>query len=130
MFDIAIVMNNYFHDVATAMLLSSALVVLVLLRRAESGGEPERLALARALPSLTSIAWGAIAWIVVGGVPRVIFFKTHEFIPAEVKNLIPALAVKHTLMVVAIVLGAVLWRRANRIAAADAASTPAEEVAS
>ena len=48
MTSILIIMNNYFHDVATAVLLGSAVVLWVLGKRAEDAGGDARLALARA----------------------------------------------------------------------------------
>ena len=36
-----IIMNNYFHDVATATLLSSAVILRVLGRQAERGDDPD-----------------------------------------------------------------------------------------
>jgi len=105
---VLIILNNYFHDVATAVLLSSAVVLLVIARTA---GEE---ALARAYPALTRFARGALAWIVVGGIPRTIFFTRYEWDPAVVKGIVPALVVKHTLMAAAVVAGSVMWVRIGR----------------
>ncbi|MBE3076608.1 MAG: hypothetical protein IMZ75_17040, partial [Actinobacteria bacterium] len=41
---ILIILNNYFHDVATATLLSSAVILYVLGRQAQRGGADERRA--------------------------------------------------------------------------------------
>lgn len=119
MLDILIIMNNYFHDVATATLLSSAVILWVLGRRAELGGPQEVAALERAYPTLTRFARGALAWIILGGIPRMIFFYSHEFIPASTMDgpyLVPALIVKHSIIVFAVVLGVLLWRRMARVA--------------
>lgn len=121
MLSIAIIINNYFHDVATAVLLASAVIMWVLERRAASDGGAALAGLASAYPLLTRFAWGAVAWIVVGGIPRTIFFSRYEWDPAVVHGIVPALIVKHTLMVVAIVLGALLWRRASRAVRSDLA---------
>ncbi len=116
MTSILIIMNNYLHDVATAVLLSSAVILYILGRAAEKGGPDERLALVRAYPALTKFAWGAIAWIVVGGIPRIIFFTRYEWDPAVIKGIVPALIVKHTLIAIAIVVGAFMWRRMAKAA--------------
>ena len=116
---ILIIINNYLHDVATAVLLASAVILNVLGRQAERGDADERRALARAYPTLTRFAWGAIAWIIVGGVPRTIFFTRYEWDPAVVKGLVPALIVKHSLMVIAIVVGAVMWKHMAKVARAE-----------
>jgi len=116
-----VILNNYFHDVATATLLSSAVILLVLGRQARLWGEPERLALARSYRSLTLFARGALAWIILGGIPRTIFFYRAEFIPAAQKNIVPDLAVKHIVLVSAVVIGAIMWVRLGKIAKAELA---------
>ena len=116
---ILIIFNNYLHDVATAILLSSAVILYVLGRQARGGGEGERRALARAYGTLTRFAWGALAWIIIGGIPRTIFFPTYEFIPASVKGIILDLIIKHVLLVSGVVAGAIMWRRIGKIAHAE-----------
>ncbi|MFA5844454.1 MAG: hypothetical protein WC971_06460 [Coriobacteriia bacterium] len=116
---VLLVMNDYFHDVATALLLASAVIMWVLGRAAERGGPGEAAMLRRAFPVLTRFAWGAIAWIVIGGIPRTIFFSQLEWDPAKTRFMLPALMVKHSLMVVAVVLGVALWRRMARAASDD-----------
>lgn len=111
---VLIIMNNYFHDVATAVLLGSAVIMWVLGRQAERQGAGEVQALAHLYPTLTKFAWGAIAWIVIGGIPRTIFFTRYEWDPAVIKGIVPALIVKHSLMALAVVLGVLLWRRVKR----------------
>jgi hypothetical protein len=113
---IAIIINNYFHDLATALLLTSAVILWVLGQRAERGSVAERTALARAYPTLASFARGAFVWIILGGIPRTIFFSRYEWDPAEVNGIVPALMVKHVFMVTAIIIGALMWRRVARIA--------------
>jgi len=116
---ILIILNNYLHDVATAVLLSSAVILYVLGRQAKSGGVGERQALARAYGTLTKFAWGALAWIIIGGIPRTIFFNWAEFIPAGAHNLIPDLIIKHVLLVSGVIAGAVMWVRIGKIARAE-----------
>lgn len=110
---ILIIMNNYFHDVATAILLSAAVVMWVLGRQAERGSAEERAALAKFYPTLTKFAWGSLAWIVVGGIPRLIYFNTYD-LGALRDDLIPAIAVKHIVEFAAIGAGILLWRRVKR----------------
>lgn len=111
---ILVIMNNYFHDVATATLLASAVILYVLGRNARKGGEAELAAFRRAYATLTKFAWGALIWILLGGVPRVIFFTRYEWDPAVIKGIVPALIVKHTLMFLAVIIGAVMWVRMSR----------------
>lgn len=118
---IIIIINNYFHDLATALLLTSAVILWVLGRRAERGGTAERKALAQAYPTLIRFARGAFVWILLGGIPRTIFFTRFEWDPAVIKGIIPALMVKHVFMVSAIIAGALMWRRMAKLARAEVA---------
>jgi hypothetical protein len=116
---ILIILNNYFHDVATATLLSSAVILYVLGRQAKSGGAGERRALARAYRTLTWFAIGALAWIVLGGIPRTIFLNEYEFIPAQTNGIVADLVVKHFLLVTAVALGSIMWLRLGKVAKAE-----------
>jgi hypothetical protein len=116
---ILIILNNYFHDVATATLLSSAVILYVLGRQAKSGGAGERRALARAYRTLTRFAIGALAWIIIGGIPRAIFFNEYEFIPAQTNGIVADLVVKHFLLVTAVALGSIMWLRLGKVAKAE-----------
>jgi hypothetical protein len=111
---ILIILNNYLHDVATAVLLSSAVILYVLGRQARGGGAGERAALVRAYRTLTKFAWGALSWIIIGGIPRTIFFPTYEFIPAQVKGIVLDLVIKHVLLVSGVIAGAIMWVRIGR----------------
>ena len=113
MLDILIIMNNYFHDVATAVLIAAAAIMWALERQARAGGPADARVLARAYPLLTRFAQGALVWIVLGGIPRVIFFNTHD-LGALRGDLVPAIIVKHVVEVAAVVLGVLLWRRVKR----------------
>jgi len=111
--DILIIMNNYFHDVATATLLGAAAIMWTLERQAHSGAEGDLSALARGYRVLTRCAQGALVWIVVGGIPRVLTFNTHD-LGALRGDLVPAIAVKHVVEVAAVVLGVLLWLNVKR----------------
>ena len=116
---LVIILNNYLHDVATAVLLSSAVILYVLGRQARGGGEGERRALARAYGTLTRFALGALAWIIIGGIPRTIFFSWAEFIPANTNGIVADLIIKHVLLVSGVIAGAVMWIRIGKVARAE-----------
>ena len=114
MADILIVINNYFHDLATAVLLGSSVIMYALGKQAEKQGPEASATLFGFYRTLSRFAWGALAWIVIGGIPRVIFFRTHEFIPAIQKGLYTALGIKHAVMFTAVVVGVLMWRSVRR----------------
>lgn len=111
--DTLIIMNNYFHDVATATLLGAAVIMWTLERHARCGSPQDLTTLARAYPTLTRFATTALVWIVIGGIPRALTFNTHD-LGAVRGDLVPAIIVKHLVEVAAVVAGIVLWRRVKR----------------
>lgn len=113
MMSVAIIINNYLHDLATGVLLATAAVLWALDRAVERDDALSGL-LAAAYPRLRMVAWGALAWIVVGGIPRTIFFTQFEWDPAVTKGIVPALIVKHVMMTAAILFGGIWWVRIGR----------------
>ncbi|MBN1193455.1 MAG: hypothetical protein JXA36_07185 [Coriobacteriia bacterium] len=111
--DVAIILNNYLHDVATAVLLSAAVIMWVLEKQTREGSVGSMEALARAYPALTRFAQGALAWIVVGGIPRIVTFNSHD-LGAVRDDLVPVIVGKHVVEVAAVLAGAVLWMRVRR----------------
>lgn len=108
---VAIIINNYFHDLATGVLFGAA-VAMWAVARAAGGMEGTGLAvLRRVYPALSKLAAGALVWIIVGGIPRTIFFSRYEWDPAVVKGIVPALLVKHVLFFTAAAVGLIMWRR-------------------
>jgi hypothetical protein len=122
-FAVLVIMNNYFHDVATATLLAAAVIMWALERRARKGTPDELVLLGRAYPTLTRFANIALLWVIIGGIPRLITFNTHD-LGAVRGDLGLAIAVKHVVEVGAVVAGAVMWRRVRR--RIESAGTSAE----
>ena len=109
-----IVFNNYFHDLATGVFVGCA-VTLCALARSIQADPTRREALQPTYVALTKVLWISVAWIILGGIPRTIFFPRYEFIPALGKGIIPALIVKHAIMFSAVGAGIAAWMRARRI---------------
>lgn len=112
---LAIMFNNYFHDVATALLLGSAMALWTMLKKFDPKEGP---AAVRTLllfhESMTKLARFALGWIIIAGVPRAYFFMDFEWVHAVGKMQVPALVLKHVLITVLVVLGAVLWFKLKR----------------
>lgn len=110
---IALMMNNYFHDVATALLAASAFALWVLLRRYESGTRSPGAAryfleIQRAMAKLARFS---LAWIVLGGVPRTIWYAEFEWANAAGRGQVAALVVKHVVALILVLFGVAFWRR-------------------
>ncbi len=112
---VIIMMNNYFHDVATALLLASGVVMWIVLKRL--GNAPGKALTDYFLSlynSITGLAKFSLAWIVIGGVPRTIFYKDFEWANAVGKHQVAALIVKHILAFAFVGTGAYLWVKLSR----------------
>ncbi|HWI55329.1 MAG TPA: hypothetical protein VNT57_06530, partial [Desulfobacteria bacterium] len=96
MLGILIIMNNYFHDVATALLFAAGFLMLTADKLLQAHGNPgaERYFL-DLYAKFTRFAHFALIWILLGGIPRTIFYERFEWNPALGKGIIPALIVKH-----------------------------------
>jgi hypothetical protein len=88
-----VMMNNYLHDLAVAFLFASALLAHIVVR--EWPGRPSE----RVARLLQRVAWGSLAWVILGGVVRVWFYKEYEWVPRAGTAQVYALGVKHVIMV-------------------------------
>lgn len=114
---VLLIMNNYSHDVATAILLASAVIMWVLERQSQLERAAALVWLRGAYRVLTRFVIGALVWIVAGGIPRTVFFAQLEWDPAVTKFLVPALVVKHVMMFAAVAAGSIMWLRVRKVLA-------------
>lgn len=113
---VALMMNNYLHDVATALLAASGVALGVMLRRWDAeprGPDAARLFLDLAA-RMATLARVSLAWIVLGGIPRVIWYREFEWANAAGRGQVVALAVKHVVAFALVGYGAALWLRLRR----------------
>lgn len=112
---VLIMMNNYFHDVATALLLASGVAIWVMFRKYEDHNTPEvKEYFLRIYRGITRLAQFSLAWIILGGIPRTIFYKDFEWANAVGKNQVPALIVKHILAFIIVGTGAYVWLKLSK----------------
>ncbi|MGB3563945.1 MAG: hypothetical protein WBH85_14720 [Thermoanaerobaculia bacterium] len=90
---ILVMLNNYFHDLAVAFLWASSLLAHVVVDNWP--GKPS----AKVARILSRVAWGSLVWVLVGGAIRAYFYQEYEWLPKAGTAQIPALAVKHVLLV-------------------------------
>ena len=113
---VALMMNNYFHDVATALLAASGFALWVMLRRYDAGARGPDAAryFLEIHGSMSRLARFSLAWIVLGGVPRTLFYAEFEWANAAGRAQVPALLVKHVLAFAFVAGGASLWVKLRR----------------
>ena len=124
---VAVMMNNYFHDVATALLAASAFCLHAIVRVQASTNTPTAtLFFLKTHRIMVKFFRFSFWWIIIGGVPRTIFYVSFEWNHFADKQQVPALMVKHILMTVLIVWGVFAWRRMKAKVARLYASLPTE----
>lgn len=110
-----VMMNNYFHDVATAMLLMASLLMMFLIREVERHGNIETKKLFVDLyPKISHIIGGAIVFIVMAGIVRTFTYKDFEWANAVGNEQVPAIIVKHILVVLFLFFGFRGWFRVHK----------------
>ena len=110
-----VLMNNYFHDVATAMLLVASLLMMFLIRTVEKHNNLEVKRLFVDLyPKMSHLIGGAIIFIVMAGIVRTFTYKEFEWANAVGNEQIPAIIVKHVLVVLFLVVGLLGWIRVHK----------------
>jgi len=112
---IVVMLNNYFHDLATAIFFCSVVGGLVIINWARTSESRIELALQLG----RKFAWIArisLIWILLGGTVRAIAYRDFEWNSAAGSGQIPALIVKHILLVTVIIIGlAIYWKLSKSI---------------
>ena len=110
---LVVMLNNYFHDLAVAFVFAASLMAHLVLRYWE-GKPPPKL-----VQTLTRVAWGALAWVIVAGAIRSYFFREYEWFPKAGTAQQPVLMVKHVLLVALTIWGLVGVVRLQRGASGE-----------
>jgi len=112
---IILMMNNYLHDVATALLVASGYVLWVLWKcvTPDAGRDAIRM-FVRMYQRITRLAWFSFILILLFGIPRVIYYKEFEWSNMAGRGQVPALIVKHILAFTLVACGMVLWMKVRK----------------
>lgn len=114
-----VLMNNYFHDVATAMLLMGSLLMMFLIKEVERHGNTEAKQLfVDIYPKMSHIIGGTIVFIIMAGIVRTFTYKEFEWANAVGNEQVPAIVVKHVLVVLFLFYGFRGWIRVHKKAKA------------
>lgn len=104
-----IMLNNFLHDFAVALLFASLLVLSYVYRRFNQephvNQRPFLLGLYRRFTKMTLGCW---AFIIVGGVIRTLAYSEYEWVEAAGRGQVTALAIKHMLLVALVIWGTAL----------------------
>lgn len=112
---ILLMLNNYIHDVATGLLLISALWIGW---SAKSLGDNPHPSLVEAFRDTyrrsLRFVWVSLALIIATGVVRTVNFMRFEWFPALGRGLIPILVLKHVLIFTILGAGIYAWVQLRR----------------
>jgi len=112
---ILVTLNNYVHDVATGLLILSALWIGWTAKDLGPDPSPEVVAFfGRGYRRSVRFAIGSVLVIIATGVVRVLHFQQLEWTPALGKGLAPILVMKHVLAFTLLGLGIWAWQRIRR----------------
>ena len=108
-FAVFLLMNNYFHDVATAMLLACGIVLWAFGKAETAVSDKTANDYASAMRrSVVRLVWLSVAWIVVSGVIRIATVKEFEWKNFTDKGLEAGLVAKYVIAVVMMIVGGYL----------------------
>jgi hypothetical protein len=112
---VAIMMNNYLHDMATGLLVGSGFALHAILPIQRKMNSPvATVFFLKTHREMVKLFKFALWWVVLGGVPRTIFYTSFEWANAADKLQVPALMVKHVMMATAVIWGIAAWRKMQR----------------
>lgn len=101
---ILITLNNYLHDLATAFLFVSSILLYFLLNEN----------LNKLKKTLRKIFLVSFIIIIIAGIPRTIFLKKIEIHPMIEKNLIIVLIIKHIILFVFTIFAFIIFLKTKK----------------
>lgn len=109
--DIVIMINNYSHDIATAFLAVSGLSFWIIIKNYPKGSERLEGYFSISNKTIARVGRYSLLWVLIAGVPRVIFYKTHEWSNAAGGLQVTAILIKHVVMFLLVGIGIFYWLR-------------------
>ena len=107
--------NNYLHDLATGILFGCVMVLYYLGKIVKQERKEElNIFYKNIFNKISKIASFALMFILIGGVPRVIYFREYEWWDAIGKGIVTALIVKHVLFFCAVIISVSIWYRTKK----------------
>lgn len=108
---------NYSHDVATALLTASGVAMWLLSKNFPSQASPEsERYLIKTYRSITRVAKDSLYYVLIAGIPRVIFYMHYEWSDLAGDLQIVVVVIKHIALISLVATGVYLWiKLGNRV---------------
>lgn len=107
-------LNNYFHDFATALFLVCSYAMVLLARHVEHKGDESKSLVTDIYPKLLHLNVGSVIFLFMAGIVRAFTYVDFEWANAVGTGQVPALLVKHTLLLALFFYGVYLWIGVHR----------------
>lgn len=114
---ILVMLNNYLHDLATAVFAVSAFAAWILCRSTAMQEVPE--AVRPIAHGLMKIGIAALVWTLLAGGIRSATYREYEWMEAAGRGQVAALVVKHVILVSLVLVGIVVMTRLRRLVRAQ-----------
>ena len=112
---ILVMLNNWFHDFAVAMLFCSLILLKLIYRRTQAEPTADWIPFARSLATsfnkVTKLCW---AMLILGGIVRTIAYEKFEWEEAAGSGQVLALSLKHVLLVSLVIWGTIIQLRLKK----------------
>jgi hypothetical protein len=110
---IILMISNYFHDLAVAILASNILAIYYVGRFLDKN-QLNGIIVPELFRKLSKITYWAFAYIIAAGAVRAYFFMDFEWNPAVGKGQVAALVIKHIILVTVTIFGIMIHLRYQR----------------
>ncbi|RMG69281.1 MAG: hypothetical protein D6710_09140 [Nitrospirae bacterium] len=115
MLKVLLIITSYSHDIATAFLtVSGILMVILYLKREELMGLGSQEAFVEVYRRVKLIAEASLLWILLAGVPRTVFYKKMEWSYIAGDTQIVAIGIKHVVMFLLVGALSYYWIRLSK----------------
>lgn len=112
---IIIITNNYSHDIATAFLIVSGIMMWLLSKKyPPSDNEIVKLYFIKIYKDITRLARYSLIWVLAAGVPQIIFYKEFEWSNYAGNLQVLAIIVKHVVMFTLVSTGLFYWLKLSK----------------
>ncbi|MBI3752739.1 MAG: hypothetical protein HY266_01675 [Deltaproteobacteria bacterium] len=115
MIGILVMLNNYFHDFATALVVVCTYGMLLMVRYAEkNGGEDSKRMVLALYPKMMHLTGGSVVFVFMAGIVRTFTYKEFEWHDAVATGQVPALIIKHIILFILFAYGIYLWAAVHK----------------
>ncbi len=112
---IMIMLNNYFHDFATSLVVVSTFGMQALINFLEARKSPDTASIVVALyPKMVHMAGSALIFVFFAGIIRAFTFEDYEWNHAVTNGQVEALVVKHVILLILFAYGIALWTKVHK----------------